>query len=62
VKRIIESDIDKVKAAWGVFEEMHFNYYCVLEFQPSAGGDDKKPFNVLNNSIFLDMFVLFLSL
>jgi len=38
-----------------------FNCCCVLEFQPSASGDDKKPFNILNNAIFLYIFILYFS-
>jgi len=59
--RIIESDIDKTKAAWDVFEEMQFNYHYVLQLQPSARRDDEKPLNVLNNAVFLDIFILFSS-
>ena len=32
-------------------------YSYVLEFQASAGGDDKKLFSVLNNAVFLEMLI-----
>ena len=54
--QVTESGIDKTKAAWGVFEKQ-FNYAYVLEFEPSASGDDENPLNVLNNAAFLDMFI-----
>jgi len=37
--------------------ETLLNYANLLEFQPSAGGDDETPFSVLNNAIFLDIFI-----
>jgi len=29
--------------------------------KPSASGDDEKPFSVLNNAVFLDIFILLFS-
>jgi len=34
----------------------------LLKLQPSAKGDDRNLLSVLNNAVFLDIFILFLSL
>jgi len=43
---------------WKCVWEILFNYAYALEFQPSASGDDEKPF-VLNSVIFLNILILF---
>ena len=44
-----------------MLDEIQFNYAYLVEFQPSASGDDEKPFSVLNNAVLLDVFTLFSS-